>query len=548
VVLVDEAGMAGTLQLHKLLHLATTAGATIRLLGDPAQLAAVDAGGALGLLEHEAGATHLTSLHRFTVPAEGAATLALRTGDPNALAFYTDRDRITSGARDAMLEAAYEHWARDVRAGKTSLLIAATTTDVTALNARARLERATAGQVEADGIVLHDGNLAGVGDWVVTRSKARTLRYGHGRRGRGQWVHNGDTWEVTRRHSDGCLTVRHLANHSTTRLPASYVAESVELGYAATAHRAQGATVETAHALVTPEMTREGLYVASTRGRACNRWYVATDDAGVLDCEHEPDPPSTVPEVLSAVLRRSGAELSATETLRTALDDASNLRTLVERYEHARERAAIDALRLALDTPDRIDGVPRVERARILRDKAVPHLARVLADAVGRGAHGPTLLRHAYDLEPLEGVASPALVLAARIQDHPHTLAIPDDLPTGGGDSRPLPWLPGPEVGHPGWVPYLRARADLISQRATDLGSLAAAYREHDEITPADTRPLGDPPEPGTRRERAYRVALAEVEAFPTTAASRPEPAQTGGPAPTPTRRPAPSCTRQLSP
>ena len=36
-------------------------------------------------------------------------------------------------------------------------------------------------------------------------------------------------------------------------LPARYVADEVELGYAATAHRAQGATVDTAHALVDPE-------------------------------------------------------------------------------------------------------------------------------------------------------------------------------------------------------------------------------------------------------------------------------------------------------
>jgi hypothetical protein len=250
VVLVDEAGMAGTLQLHGLLILAVDAGATVRLLGDPAQLAAVDAGGALQLLEHEAGATtHLASLHRFTDPAEGAAALALRAGDPNTLGFYADRDRITSGSRDAMLEAAYESWAHDVRGGGTSLLIAATTADVSALNARARLERATVGQVEADGIVLHDGNLAGVGDWIVTRANARTLRYG--RRSRGRWVHNGDTWEVARRHRDGSLTVRHLDSpgaeaRGSVRLPASYVAESVELGYAATAHRAQGATVETA--------------------------------------------------------------------------------------------------------------------------------------------------------------------------------------------------------------------------------------------------------------------------------------------------------------
>lgn len=58
LVLVDEAGMAGTTQLARLLEAVTEAGASLRLLGDPAQLASVDAGGALGLLEREVGATY----------------------------------------------------------------------------------------------------------------------------------------------------------------------------------------------------------------------------------------------------------------------------------------------------------------------------------------------------------------------------------------------------------------------------------------------------------------------------------------------------------
>ena len=42
---------------------------------------------------------------------------------------------------------------------------------------------------------------------------------------------DGDLWEVTRRHEDGSLTVRHLAHQGTLRLPADYVTESVELAY-----------------------------------------------------------------------------------------------------------------------------------------------------------------------------------------------------------------------------------------------------------------------------------------------------------------------------
>ena len=263
VVLVDEAGMAGTLQLAEIVALAGRSGAAVRLLGDPAQLASVDAGGALRLLETEVGAVHLDHLHRFDDPDEGLATLLLRAGDPTGLAFYASHGRIREGGREAMLESAYDAWAADIRNGQTSVLVAVTVEDVRALNARARIERVQAGRVEPDGVSLADGNRAGVGDWVVTRSNVRGLTCRHGR----DWVKNGDTWEVTRRHRDGGLSVQHQEHRGRLRLPAEYVADSVELAYASTAHRAQGITVDTAHTLVTSEMTRESLYVASTRGR-----------------------------------------------------------------------------------------------------------------------------------------------------------------------------------------------------------------------------------------------------------------------------------------
>jgi conjugative relaxase-like TrwC/TraI family protein len=534
VVLLDEAGMAGTLQLARLLDLATTAGATIRLLGDPAQLAAVDAGGALQLLEQEAGATYLTELHRFTDPAEGHATLALRAGDPAALGFYTDHGRIESGDRDAMLEQAYTGWATDVRTGLTSVLIAATADDVAGLNARARLERVAAGQVTPDGVLLADENTAGRGDWVVTRANARTLTYpnpsprgprairghrtlGFGRTRQLRWVHNGDTWEVLATHADGSLTVRHREHRGQVRLPAGYVAESVELAYAATAHRVQGMTSDTAHALITPEMTREALYVASTRGRTGTRWYVATETALDIDCHTEPAAPATTDEVLNAVLARTGAETSATACLRDTQTTATSLPTLVGRYQHARDLAARAAL------PHALTGIDPALAARILADPGSTRLARALADVASRGGNPTTVLRHALDLTPtddhgdrsdlgdlgdLAGVRSPAAVLASRIEDQPRTLG----APTGAPLDAPLAWLPGPHVGHPDWTAYLTERAHLIAHRASELETATAVYRELYTITDPDPTALGPEPEPGTRQHAAYRHAVHEQQ------------------------------------
>jgi len=101
---------------------------------------------------------------------------------------------------------------------------------------------------------------------------------------------------------------------STITLPAAFVAADVELAYATTAHRAQGVTVDTTHALVRPEMYRELLYVAMTRAHESNAAYVCTD--GRIDDEHVDDDELTIREVLEKVLSRSGADVSAHEAMR----------------------------------------------------------------------------------------------------------------------------------------------------------------------------------------------------------------------------------------
>ena len=106
--------------------------------------------------------------------------------------------------------------------------------------------------------------------------------------------------------------------------------EHVDPGYATTAHRAQGVTVDTAHVLTTPGMAREALYVAMTRGRHANHLYVPTDPVDP-DCDGVPDPQPdpTARQVLTAILATSRRELSATETTTQAADQATSLSRLV---------------------------------------------------------------------------------------------------------------------------------------------------------------------------------------------------------------------------
>jgi len=334
LVLVDEASLAGTLALDRIVSHAASAGAKVVLIGDHGQLAAVETGGAFGMLARaREDVAELTDVRRFSAEWEKAASLGLRHGDPAALTAYTDRGRIHDGDQDAMLEAAYQAWQADRGAGLRSVMIAATGETVAELNQRARADLIAAGRVEASGVGLHDGTSAGVGDVIVTRLNERRLTTAGG-----AWVKNGDRWTVTGRFEDGSLAVRRLGKNDTPHgaalvLPVGYVATEVELGYATTVHRAQGSTVDTAHAVIDPSAaSRELLYVALTRGRDANHAYVINRPDQEAEQHHDLTEPTTVTERLAVVLARSDTDRSATETLRLTVDEHASLGTLLAEY------------------------------------------------------------------------------------------------------------------------------------------------------------------------------------------------------------------------
>jgi hypothetical protein len=76
-------------------------------------------------------------LHRFTNPAEAAASLALREGKPDALDFYLDHGRIHVGDIAKTTEDAFTAWIRDRSAGLDAIMLAPTRQLVAELNRRA---------------------------------------------------------------------------------------------------------------------------------------------------------------------------------------------------------------------------------------------------------------------------------------------------------------------------------------------------------------------------------------------------------------------------
>ncbi|WSM88192.1 relaxase domain-containing protein [Actinacidiphila glaucinigra] len=378
VVVVDEAGAAGTRMLDRVLADAAAAGAVVRLLGDPRQLAAVESGGALRLVASCGGVVELDRLHRFRTDGEAEASLVLRDDDrpEQVFAWYRERGRITAGTPGAMQQAVLAAWAKDTVAGRSTVMTAADTATVSALNARAQGWHLSRGTVTAGpAAVLRGGLRAHAGDIIVTRRNERRRIV----RGARDFVKNGDTWTVQTVELDGALIVRHTIHHGRLRLPAGYVAAYCELGYASTIHRAQGMTVDTSHALATPASAREGVYVQLTRGRHTNRLYLALDYDG-----------QEVAGVLETIAARRGTQVSATETTADLQQRAVDPATLAAQYADAAAQATTARLTAVLEQALGAD-----RAAVVLATDTFPALTRALLDAERAGSDLPGLLAQA---------------------------------------------------------------------------------------------------------------------------------------------------------
>jgi conjugative relaxase-like TrwC/TraI family protein len=520
LLIVDEAGKAATRALDAVIGDALAKGASVRLIGDDGQLASISAGGVLRDLAHHGDTLTLSEVVRFRSPAEAAASLALRAGDPAAIGFYIDQHRIHVGAVDTAADMAFQAWLSDRGAGRDSLLLAPTNAVVDELNTRARAARLTAAAA-ADPrwrpgreTVLADGLPASTGDLIRTRRNTRALSLG-----RNDFVRNGYTFEVLDVTADGALRVRHRGTHRQITLPPDYVAEHVTLGYAATIDSAQGLTAgHGCHVVGADHLTRQHLYVALTRGRGENHLYLSTAEA---DPHRLLSPkathPDTAVDVLTRILARDGAQVSATTAARHAADPAARLAAAADMYYDALGAAAEHHLGEHART--HLDTLAESVHTDLSTSAAWPVLRRHLALLAISGADPRDILTTAAARGALTDAADPAAVLDHRID------------PTGAhsagvGVLRWLPAIPVALADDPQWGAYLGHREQLVEHLAdqirdqarswtresappwaqpllavnTALTAEIAVFRAATGVTDADTRLTGAPQHPAATR------------------------------------------------
>lgn len=404
LIVVDEASMTSTVHLHDLVRQADAAGARVLLVGDHRQLDAVEAGGALSLLAEQPEALELTSVWRFKAQWEKDASLVLRhvrdeDEASDLIDTYAVNGRIQHGEDEEMGDAAFEHTRQSLAQGRSAILVASTNAVVNDINERFLHARREAGEIDATRTVPLRGHAdAGVGERILARHNDRTLLDEHG-----DFIRNGTTLTVQAIHADGSVIATRDGSEAAIRLPADYLLAHTELGYATTAHRAQGVTVDEARLVLptTDSIPAELLYVGMTRGRHLNAAYVG----------HEPDadeegPPTAPGHLIAAsevptwkgrlmsMMTTTGGEQSAIASRDRIAREENSLDRLRSEYEYLTGLEDTEPLVRELITGHGMDRTT-VEDSPVLTSLAAAYRAA--------RADSPSAARHAL-AQPVTGM------------------------------------------------------------------------------------------------------------------------------------------------
>ena len=266
VLIVDEAGMVGTRDLHTLATAARDHDCKLILVGDDHQLPEIEAGGAFRKLANDLDANELHEIRRQDHDWDRQALTDLREGRVDKWAeAYAREDRLHTGPNaPAVREQMVGDWWQARKTGADALMIAGRTKDVDDLNQRAREHMRHHGQLRGADVEIGERSFS-IGDDVVARKNDPYLG-----------VVNGDRARIVDM-EPGRITVEHK-NGRQTDLPETYARDGhLDHSYAVTAHRAQGATVDRTFVLGGQDSYREWGYTAMTRHRDRADFYITAE-------------------------------------------------------------------------------------------------------------------------------------------------------------------------------------------------------------------------------------------------------------------------------
>jgi len=330
VLVIDEASTLPDRDLDALMTMAATTGASVRLIGDPAQHGAISAGGMFRVLceRHPHVTPELQTTHRVLDPDDRAAAQALREGRiDDALGHLEAAGHLHVVDDDLTM---YRHvlgrWWDAHRQGNDHPMVDRRNTTRRQLNRLAHQLLRANGELGDQELVASGDRHFSVGDRVTARAPNRQL---HPDGQPNAYVRNGALGTITALHPDPGdrnldTVVVDFDGIGTIDLPRTFFDHhqaaggrtevGIDHAYALTSYAVQGSTRNVSTSRVDATTTRAETYVDIPRGRNANPLSLtATPDS--LDGEALPrllpNPPAD--QAVAHRLERSTGELTAWE-------------------------------------------------------------------------------------------------------------------------------------------------------------------------------------------------------------------------------------------
>lgn len=260
VFVLDEAGMVSSRQMALFVEAVTKTGAKLVLVGDPEQLQPIEAGAAFRAIAERIGYAELETIYRQREQWMRDASLDLARGNiGRAIEAYRVHGHFNGlDLKRQAVERLIADWNRDYDPSKTSLILAHLRRDVRMLNDMARARLVERGLV-AEGFVFKTENGTrkfAVGDQIVFLKNEGSMG-----------VRNGMLARVVEAAPGRIVAEIGEGEHRRQVTVEQHFYSDIDLGYATTIHKSQGATVDRVKMLASLSLDRHLTYVAMTRHR-----------------------------------------------------------------------------------------------------------------------------------------------------------------------------------------------------------------------------------------------------------------------------------------
>lgn len=264
ILVLDEAGMIGSQDMHDILKFSEMRGSKLRMVGDSFQLSAVAAGDAFRKLQQTISVENQASLHaivRQKNEKHREASVAMSHHDiQKGLNIHAELGNVQSFATQQ--EARNQIVAQWAQSDRPAIMLAYTNEDVNAMNKAAREIRRADGQLHGDdfAVATIKGKIQlAKGDEIIFLEPNKKMGVLNGTRGRVEQI------EMDIAGGFSALKVK-TADGNSVRIDLKEY-RSFNHAYASTIHKAQGVTVDNAFVLASQNMNANLTYVANTRHR-----------------------------------------------------------------------------------------------------------------------------------------------------------------------------------------------------------------------------------------------------------------------------------------